>query len=89
MDLRVQKRTMEWLYYLFTQKNEEAARIPFTPSKRVLAQDFPESTRLERAVPEQEGVSSALFANLLEWAQTGSGYACAYLHDPAARKGHQ
>ncbi len=59
MDLRVQKRTMEWLYYLFTQKNEEAARIPFTPSKRVLAQDFPESTRLERAVPEQEGVSSA------------------------------
>lgn len=59
MDLRVQKRTLEWLYYLFSQKNEEAARIPFTPSKRALAQDFPKSEPLERSIPEREGVSSA------------------------------
>ena len=42
MDLRVQKRTAELLYYLLTQKNEEAARIPFTPGKLLLAQEMPQ-----------------------------------------------
>lgn len=66
MDLRVQKRTIELLYYLLMQKNEEAARIAFTPGKLLLAQDMPESTRLERSTPEAEGVSSRYIQRFLE-----------------------
>ena len=66
MDLRVQKRTAELLYYLLTQKNEEAARIPFTPGKLLLAQEMPQSSRLERATPESQGVRSAYIQQFLE-----------------------
>ena len=58
MDFRVQKRTAQLLYSLLTQRNEEAAQIPFTPAKRVWSGDFPESTRLQRDMPEAHGVGS-------------------------------
>lgn len=66
MDLRVQKRTLELLYRLLTQKNEEAARIPYTPDKILTADEMPESGRLERSTPEAQGVSSSYLMNFFE-----------------------
>lgn len=69
MDFLVQKRTMELLYRLLTQKNEEAARIPYTPGKTLWPEDLPESSRLERSTPEAQGVSSEYLKDFFETLQ--------------------
>ena len=54
------------LMKIVARETGEISKVDYTPQKKAFsALAFPDETKLERATPESQGVSSAFFARLI------------------------